>query len=80
MIAVAIQQQQPEREFSFQHGGIVNSSDPLGQRHDRRQDPMEKILNYMKTAGLRTKELFRTFDKTASNRLGVSNLRMQLKV
>ena len=80
MIAVAIQQQQAHRDFSFHHGGIVNSHDTLGQRHDRRKDPLEKILEYMKTEGLRTKELFRAFDKSASNKLGISDLKARLQV
>lgn len=80
MLAESIQQQQPHRDFSFHHGGIVNSHDPLGQRHDRRKDPLEKIVDYMKTEGLRTKELFRAFDKSASNRLGVADLRARLQV
>ena len=66
MMAMAIRQ---SRAFDFEHGGVVNSHDVLGQRQNRRIDPMEKIMKYMKDTGLRTTELFRTFDKTVSNRL-----------
>ena len=79
MLAMAIRQSRP---FDFEHGGVVNSHDTLGQRSNRLVDPMEKVMKYMKDSGMRATELFRTFDKTVSNRLDsktfVDRLRVRL--
>lgn len=77
MLAMAIRQSRP---FDYEHGGVVNSHDILGQRHDRRTDPMDKVLKYMKDNGLRPTELFRTFDKSVSNKLDSGMFGERLRV
>ena len=77
MLAMAIRQ---SRDFDYEHGGVVNSHDILGQRLNRRVDPMDKIMKYMKDRGLRPTELFRTLDKSVSNSLDSEILVTRLQV
>jgi hypothetical protein len=77
MMATAIRNLRP---FDYEHGGVVTSHDMLGQRYDRKVDPMQKIIIYMKERGLRPAELFRTFDKSVANYISYEEFQMRLKV
>lgn len=77
MMARAINETRP---FDYEHGGIVNSHDVLGQRYDKKIDPMQKIIMFMKDRSLRPTELFRNFDKSVANYISHENFQERLKV
>ena len=66
MLASAVQQTRP---FKFYHGGIVGTHDVLGQRLEKRVDPMQRVIDYMRERELRPTELFRSFDKAVGNKM-----------
>ena len=47
---------------------------------DRRIEPMQKVINYMKERQLRPTELFRSFDKNVANKLNNQQLIERIKV
>ena len=77
MLAIAVRQVRP---FDYEHGGIVTSHDMLGQRIDRKLDPMSKIIQYMKDRSLRPTELFRSFDKQVGNSITNDEFVFRLQV
>lgn len=65
VVAMAIREQ---REFVHEHGGIVNSADPVGQRREEKETPMQRMVAMLQERGLRPHDLFRAFDKSGGNK------------
>lgn len=51
------------RKFKLIHGGVVRTSDKLGERKEREVASIERVMEYMKRLGIRPVELLRAFDK-----------------
>ena len=77
MMAAAVQQ---TRSFQYIHGGIVGTHDVLGQRLEKRVDPMQRVIDYMRERELRPTELFRSFDKAVGNKLSHKDFIERIKV
>ncbi|XP_061176080.1 leucine-rich repeat-containing protein 74A-like [Saccostrea echinata] len=68
-----------KRKLQFIHGGVVRSSDVLGERKEREITAMEKVISYMKSVGLRPLELLRAFDKSAQINVSQKEFKNRLK-
>ncbi|XP_069108553.1 leucine-rich repeat-containing protein 74A-like [Argopecten irradians] len=67
------------RKFKLIHGGVVRSHDKLGEKIEKPIDAMQRILDYMKTLGLRPVEMIREFDKTANYQISKKDFIARLK-
>ncbi|XP_033739848.1 leucine-rich repeat-containing protein 74A-like [Pecten maximus] len=67
------------RKFKLIHGGVVRSHDTLGEKKEKPIDAMQRILDYMKTLGLRPVEMIREFDKTANYQISQKDFIARLK-
>ncbi|XP_060070503.1 leucine-rich repeat-containing protein 74B-like [Ylistrum balloti] len=76
LLALTIEQ---NRKFKFIHGGVVRSHDTLGEKKEKPIDAMQRILDYMKTLGLRPVEMIREFDKTANYQISQKDFIARLK-
>ena len=47
---------------------------------DKKIDPMQRVINFMKEKELRVTEFFRAFDKNVGNKLDVNEFRERLNV
>ncbi|OWF44701.1 leucine-rich repeat-containing protein 74A-like [Mizuhopecten yessoensis] len=76
LLALTIEQ---KRKFKLIHGGVVRSHDTLGEKKEKPIDAMQRILDYMKTLGLRPVEMIREFDKTANYQVSQKDFIARLK-
>ncbi|GFO45229.1 leucine-rich repeat-containing protein 74b-like [Plakobranchus ocellatus] len=54
------------RQFTLDHGGILNTRDVVGIQRARREDPFSLLIRYLSAMGIRVMDLFRMMDKDNS--------------